>query len=84
MVQEKTPYEAWHGTKPSVDHLRVFGCDSYAHVPKDERGKFDTKARKCILLGYGEETKDYRLYDVSKGQILYSRDVQFNENSNYN
>jgi hypothetical protein len=21
-----TPYEAWHGKKPNVGHLRVFGC----------------------------------------------------------
>lgn len=83
-VQDKTPYEAWHGKKPSVDHLRVFGCDAYAHVPKDDRGKFDTKARKCILLGYGEETKGYRLYDVNKMKVLYSRDVKFNEMSNNN
>ena len=80
-VQGKTPYEAWYGQKPSVDHLRVFGCDAYAHVPKDERGKFDTKARKCVLLGYGEETKGYRLYDANGRKVLYSRDVQFNEKS---
>ena len=52
-VQGKTPYEAWYGQKPSVDHLRVFGCDAYANVPKFERGKLDTKARKCLLLSYG-------------------------------
>ena len=60
-VEGKTPYEAWHGTKPRVDHLRVFGCTAYAHIPKSERGKFDSKARKCILLGYGSNTKGYRL-----------------------
>ena len=80
-VQGMTPFEAWHGKKPSVDHLRVFGCDAYAHIPKDERGKFDKKARKCVLLGYGAETKGYRLYDVKDRKIIYSRDVQFNENS---
>ena len=72
---------AWK-EKPSVDHLRVFGCDAYAHLPKGERGKFDTKASKCILLGYGEETKGYRLYDVNEKKVLYSRDVRFNEHSN--
>ena len=75
-VKGMTPYEAWHGKKPKVEHLRVFGCDAYAHIPKDERSKLDSKARKCILLGHGQETKGYRLYD----KVLYSRDVQFNKN----
>jgi hypothetical protein len=26
----KTPYEAWHGRKPTVHHLHSFGC--VAHV----------------------------------------------------
>ena len=30
---------------------------------RDERGKLDSKARKCILLGYGRDRKGYRLYD---------------------
>ena len=56
-VSEMMPYEAWYGDKPKVEHLRVFGCDAYSHIPKDERSKFDSKARKCILLGYGNQTK---------------------------
>ena len=79
-VSGKTPYEAWTAKKPSVSHLRVFGCKPYAHVPKDERGKLDHKAKPCILLGYGEETKGYRLYDVNKRKVPLNRDVIFNEN----
>ena len=56
-VKGKTLFEAWTGHKPNVRHLRVFGCEAYAHVPKDERKKLDPKARKCILLGYGSTTK---------------------------
>lgn len=78
-VDGKTPYEAWHGEKPRVKHLKVFGCDAYAHVPKDERSKLDSKARKCIMLGYGQETKGYRLYDPIRQKVLHSRDVRFNE-----
>ena len=74
-----TPYEAWHGTTPKVDHLRVFGSDAYAHIPKDERSKFDSKSRKCVMVGYGTVTKGYRLYDTATQKILYSRDVEFNE-----
>ena len=42
-VQDKTPYEAWTGNKPNVNHIRIFGCDAYAHVPKDERSKLGSK-----------------------------------------
>ena len=74
-----TPYEAWVGVKPKVKHLRVFGCDAYAHIPKDERGKFDSKARKCILVGYSSESKGYRLYNPEQRKLIVSRDVKFNE-----
>ena len=33
----KTPYEAWDGRKPSLQHLRVFGCFAFIHVPKEKR-----------------------------------------------
>ena len=78
-VKNITPYEAWFGEKPRVDHLRVFGSTVYAHIPKDERGKLDSKAQKCVLLGYGSETKGYRLYDQTKKRVFLSRDVIFNE-----
>ena len=78
-VSEMTPYEAWYGEKPKVEHLRVFGCDAYSHIPKDERSKFDSKAKKCILLGYGSQTKGYKLFDQSKRKVFHSRDVTFNE-----
>ena len=72
-VDGMTPFEAWHGEKPQINHLRVFGCISYAHVSMTH--KLDSKARKCVLLGYGTETKGYRLYDLEKERILCSCDV---------
>ena len=74
-----TPFEAWTGDKPDVSHLRSFGCTAYAHIPKDERKKLDSKARKCIFLGYGTETKGYRLYDCKRKGVFYSRGVKFSE-----
>ena len=32
-LQGMTPEEAFTGHKPSVSHLRVFGCIAYVHVP---------------------------------------------------
>lgn len=80
-VSGMAPFEVWTSKKPNVKHLRIFGCTAYAHIPKDERQKLDSKSSKCILLGCGTETKGYRLYDKKCGKVLYSRDVLFNESS---
>jgi hypothetical protein len=31
-VPDVTPYELWHGHKPDVSNLRVWGCLAYVHV----------------------------------------------------
>lgn len=74
-----TPYEIWSGGKPDVSHLRVFGCDAFSHIPREERGKLDFKTRKCWLMGYGATTKAYRLYDRTRRRVFHSRDVTFDE-----
>jgi hypothetical protein len=78
-VSGVTPSEALFGKKPSVNHLRIFGCVAYAHISREERRKLDPKAKKCILLGYGTNVKGYRLYCLEEQTVFYSRDVIFNE-----
>ena len=51
-LQDMTPYEAWCGNKPSIHHLRIFGCIFYYQVPKTKRSKLDNKAHKGIFMGY--------------------------------
>lgn len=50
----------------AYSQFRVFGCLYYAHITKEGREKFDAKARKCVMLGYGFETKAYWLYDLER------------------
>ena len=78
-LQSITPYETWHGKKPSIGHLHVFGCLAYALVPMQQRRKLDDKAVKCIFVGYSAESKGYRLYHPQSKRILISRDVVFVE-----
>ena len=78
-VSGMTPYEVWTGRKPCVDNLRIFGCICYSHIPKDERKKLDPKAKQAIHMGYGTETKGYRLFDPKTKKVFYSRDVIFDE-----
>ncbi|GAQ79929.1 hypothetical protein KFL_000420010 [Klebsormidium nitens] len=74
----KTPLEVLTGEKPSVSHLRVFGCICYAHVPAPKRKKLDAVAEKGVFVGYEPHTKGYRVLK-SDGSIQVSRDVTFQE-----
>jgi hypothetical protein len=78
-LQDMTPEEAWSGKKPHVSHLRVFGCIAYAKVPDEKRTKLDAKATKCLMLGYCEGTKAYRLICLETQKIIKSPDVTFFE-----
>jgi hypothetical protein len=80
-VSGMTPFECWTGEKPNVDYLGTFGCTAYAHISKDERKKLDPKAKRCMLLGYGNVTKGYRLYDSISSRVIHSRDVLFEEST---
>jgi hypothetical protein len=75
----KTLEDMWTGTKPSLKHIRTFGCDAYVHIPSEIRQQLDSKSKKCKLLGYSENTKGYRRYDPTSNKIIISRDVIFNE-----
>ncbi|KAG8474282.1 hypothetical protein CXB51_033938 [Gossypium anomalum] len=43
-VKDKTPFEAWYGLKPSVSHLKVFGCVCYVLIPAERRTKLERKS----------------------------------------
>lgn len=74
-----TPYEAWTNKKPHLDHIRVFGSEAYAHIPKQFRKKWDKKSQKLILVGYQADSCNYRLYNPQTGKIIISRDVIIHE-----
>jgi hypothetical protein len=79
VLVDTTPNEVWFGKKPSVSHLKVFGCDAFVHVPKEKRSKLDKKAVKCIFIGYKEGMKGYQLWDPASKRTVYNRDVVFTE-----
>ncbi|KAG2762666.1 hypothetical protein PC116_g34267 [Phytophthora cactorum] len=36
-IEHKTPFEIVYKSKPSVKHMRVFGCRTYILTPKEKR-----------------------------------------------
>jgi hypothetical protein len=80
LLLDTTPFEAYTRHKPSVAHMRPFGCKVFTHIPKELRKKLSPKSREGIFLGYADTTKGYRIWDIEKQQVILSRDVLFDEN----
>jgi len=80
-IEDNVPYEVFGGggKKPSVRYFRIFGCDAYVHVPKQNRKKLDFRSKKAIFLRYDLRSKACRLWDTEKNHVVISRDVKFNE-----
>ena len=75
-----TAYEAFTGQRPSLKHVRQFGCDAYVHVPDAKRSKLDPKALECIHVGYAPyKPGTWRVLVLSSGKVIESRDVSFAE-----
>jgi hypothetical protein len=54
-----TPEEVFTGNKPSIAHLRIFGCKAYTHIPKEKRHKLNVKTTECTYIGYTANHKAY-------------------------
>ncbi|UYV62853.1 hypothetical protein LAZ67_2002154 [Cordylochernes scorpioides] len=74
-----TPYELFFGTKPNVANYKIFGCNAYMHIPKENRKKWDNKSIKLMFLGYENTSKNFRLWDWKTRKIRISKDVTFDE-----
>ncbi|WVZ79341.1 LOW QUALITY PROTEIN: hypothetical protein U9M48_026932 [Paspalum notatum var. saurae] len=71
----QTPFEAWHGRKPDVSHLRTFGCIGHVKVTKPGPSKLEDRSKPMVLLGYEAGSKAYRMYDPVERRVVISRDV---------
>lgn len=83
-LHNKTLFEAWHGIKPSINHLRVSGSISYALITSHKPHKLDEKSEKCLFVGYSFESKAYRLFNPILCKIIVSRDMVFHKGTRSN
>jgi hypothetical protein len=78
-----TTEEAFTGRRPDVEHIKIFGCLTYSHVPSEKRTKLDPTTQQGILVGYSEVSKAYRIYIPSLRRVVVSRDVRFEEGRDF-
>jgi transposase InsO family protein len=82
-IQEKSPYELMYDQRPDVRHLRIFGCKGSVMKRKKDRDKFEEVGEECMMVGYAENSKAWRVIVLRNGKLKYveSPNVKFQESS---
>ncbi|WZZ73743.1 hypothetical protein YC2023_085113 [Brassica napus] len=83
VLNDLSPFEVLNKTKPSLDHLCVFGCLCFVLIPGEQRNKLDAKSSKAMFIGYSPTQKGYKCYDPESRRVCVSRDVNFVESKGY-
>ncbi|KAM1985370.1 hypothetical protein ACFX16_013544 [Malus domestica] len=71
------PYEIWHGRKPSLNHIKIWGCEAY--VKKLEATKLEVRSVRCYFVGYPRETMGYEFYHPDDQKVLVAKTAKFLE-----
>ena len=87
---QNTPYQLWTGERPSLAHLRVWGCTAWVLIPTSQRtNKLDPVSKKGKLVGYGDShlstpSKGWLVHLEEDDRVVCSRSVVFDENVYWN
>lgn len=76
----RTPFEVWYFRKPSIRHLKVFGCQAYQLIRKELRvTKYTPVASPGVLVGYEQDNYNFHIYDVKDRRIYITPHGTFDE-----
>jgi hypothetical protein len=78
LILHLTPFELHFGRKPSVSHLRPFGCKCFV-LKCENLDKFECRSFDGILLGYTPHDRSCRVYNFETNTVVESCDVIFDE-----
>jgi hypothetical protein len=70
--QKVNSFELFHGRKPDVSNLRVFGCTVYSLMHSKDRKKPDARSERGRLIGYEDGTKGWKIL-LDDGRIEVRR-----------
>jgi hypothetical protein len=79
-LKDLTPYEAFYGSKPSIQHLQPFGRERYIHLPFQKRKdgkKLSPRAQRAIFSGYTNTINHYIVFLPDTKKTIVSADIFF-------
>uniref|UniRef100_A0A2N9IXE5 Integrase catalytic domain-containing protein n=1 Tax=Fagus sylvatica TaxID=28930 RepID=A0A2N9IXE5_FAGSY len=79
ILSNKSPWELLFKSKPSISHLKAFGCQCFPLLTPYNSHKLQPKSVPCIFVGYPSNSKGYICFDPSSHRFYTSRHVLFNE-----
>ncbi|KRZ93244.1 Retrovirus-related Pol polyprotein from transposon TNT 1-94 [Trichinella sp. T8] len=56
------PLTLWNGRKLTLNYFPTFGERAYVLDKSPGKGKFSTRSKECIFIGYSTESKAFRLW----------------------
>jgi hypothetical protein len=79
ILHNLSPYQKLFDKIPDLTTFKVFGSLCYASTLLAHRTKLDSRARKCVFLGFPNDYKGCVLLDLNSREIFISRHVTFHE-----
>ncbi|GJZ98742.1 putative RNA-directed DNA polymerase [Tanacetum coccineum] len=67
----KTPFEMWKGKRPSLGHIKIWGCEVF--VRREAQDKLEARSEKCLFVGYPEESFGYLFYKPKDNVVFVAR-----------
>ncbi|GJT70698.1 putative ribonuclease H-like domain-containing protein [Tanacetum coccineum] len=77
----KTPYELFHGRKPTLSFIRPFGCPVTILNTIDHLGKFDGKADEGFFVGYSLNSKAFRVFNSRTRIVKENLHIRFSKST---
>ena len=74
-LKHTTPYKVFHGRKPNVATLHIFGSWCHVHIPKEKWGKLDAHSIDGIFCSFTSRLKAYKVWISAKHKFITSWDI---------
>jgi hypothetical protein len=78
LILHLTPFKLHFGRKPSISHLRPFGCKCFLSK-YGNLDKFESHSSDGLLLGYTPHGRSYRVFNLDTNTVVESCNVTFDE-----